>query len=424
MIFRFHFMPHAAIAVALAAGLLPASFVHAQADKGMERPITLAEAVARAGGRAPQVRAANAGLSAAEASVRAARLLPNPTLDLEAENVLGSGPYSRFQQAETTLSMSVPLELGGKRAARTGVARAEQASARIELSAARAELTLRVTQAFIERVASERRLAAANARRELAERSERAASLRVESGKASPIEGQRATAQRVGAVLAADRARRAAARAAATLSRLTGAEAPLALAAPWFDDAATERGIDAHATPLALAAAQARVDAAGARLRAADSERVPDVTVSAGARRFRETNDTAAVLSVSVPIPVFNRGGAELARARAELDKAQAERAAAEIDFAEALDAARSSVADARANAIAAAGPELEAAREAARIAGVGYRAGKFTEAELIEAEHALAEAQEAAVDALAGLHDARARLARLLGHAEPIYKD
>ena len=66
----------------------------------------------------------------------------------------------------------------------------------------------------------------------------------------------------------------------------------------------------------------------------------------------------------------------------------------------------------------------LAAAEEAARIARIGYAEGKFPQLELIEAERSLAETRESSVDALAALHTARARLARLQGSNSPIYKD
>ncbi len=175
---------------------------------------------------------------------------------------------------------------------------------------------------------------------------------------------------------------------------------------------------------MSLAAADAQVAAANARVDAARRARIPDLTVSAGARRLKETNDTAAVLALSVPLPLFNRGNAEVARARAELTKAEADRQAVELEIAENLDTARADVANARASAASANGPELAAAREAARIARIGYAEGKFSQLDLIEAERSLSQTQEAAIDALTAFHDARARLARLVGRFDPIYKD
>src|SRR3546814_11995634 len=75
---------------------------------------------------------------------------------------------------------------------------------------------------------------------------------------------------------------------------------------------------------LALAAAQADVNTASAQVRLARSQRVPDITISAGARRLAATNDMAAVVGIAIPFPVFNNGSAAVSQALAESDRADA----------------------------------------------------------------------------------------------------
>lgn len=361
---------------------------------------------------------------AAEASVQGSKQLPNPTLSVEMENVMGSGPYSRFGASETTYSLSMPLELGGKRAARTRTAQAGQTYAQVGSAITRAEAALKVTRAFIALAASERRLKAAQSRQALAEQAEHAARVRVRAGKVSPIDEQRAAAQRISATIVAERASRALELARASLARLTGVQQPFMIAAPWFDNPAIASGQEAQGIPLAIAGAQAQLDVASARVDAARRARIPDLSVSAGTRRFKDSGDSAAVFAVSVPLPIFNRGNAELSRARAELTQAEAERSAATLEFDEALAAARVDLVDAQAAAASANGPELAAAEEAARIARIGYAEGKFSQLDLIEAERQLSQTRDAAIDALAALHNAHARLAQMLGSIAPIYKD
>lgn len=406
---------------ALSAAALPA---HAQPAATPSTVLTLGDAVRHGLAHAPAVRGAAAAIAAAEAGAQGARLLPNPTFSVEAENVFGSGPYARLGRSETTYTLSMPLELGGKRAARTRVALAEGVYARVGADAARAEAALKVTQAFIALAAGERRLQAARNRQQLAERSEHEARAMVRAGKMSAIDEQRAAAQRISATVAAERAGRALELARSSLARLTGVPAPYAIAAHWFDSPAVEPALEAHAIPPLVAAAQAQFDAAGARVDAARRARIPDISISAGTRRFRESGDSAAVLTLSVPLPVFNRGHAELSRARAELDRAEAERSAVALEFDEALAAARVNLADARAAAASASGPELAAAQEAARIARIAHAEGQLSQLDLIEAESQLSQTQEAAIDALAALHDAHARLAHMLGSTAALYKD
>ncbi len=79
---------------------------------------TLKEAVAAAGGAAPASEAAVAAVEAAEAGQRLAGLRPNPVVQVQVENIAGSGPYRGLRSAETTIGPAIPIELGGKRSAR------------------------------------------------------------------------------------------------------------------------------------------------------------------------------------------------------------------------------------------------------------------------------------------------------------------
>lgn len=388
------------------------------------QPMKLADAVALSLQRAPSQLAAEATLRAAEANIAVANARPNPTVSYEHENVMGSGRYAGFGGGERTLSVAVPLELGGKRAARQRVAEAEQRSAGLGIAMTRSDIVQRVTEAFIAAVAARRQLSLAEETLALAQRAAHVAQERVGVGKASPIEAQRADVVRINADVARDKAARSLALAEADLARLTGRALEDGIAAPWFDATEANPIQRSDALPLSLMAAEAQAAAAAARVAAARSERIPDVTVTAGMRRYGDNSDKAAVLGISVPLPLFNQGTAALARSKAEYDRALAERDAAAQETSQELAHAQAAVADAQAAAQAANGPAMAAAQEVARIARIGYASGKFPQLDLIDAERSLAGTREAAVDALAAFHLARARLARLQGSNDPIYKD
>lgn len=389
-------------------------------------PLTLETALAAARQTSPALDAASADLRASSAARTVAGLRPNPSLQAETENVTGSGPYRGFDSAETTVGFALPIELGGKRSARIGVAEAQGVRTRIDAAIADADLTLRVTQAFVAAVAAERRLGVARDQAGIAAEAFRAASVRVGAGRASPIEEQRADVLRINAEAAAARAERDAVVARDMLARLIGRPVTAGLDLAWFDRI-DGYGPSARASvdgTLALAAADAEVKTADAQVRLARSQRIPDVTLSAGARRLEATNDTAAVFGVSVPLPLFNNGSAGVAQARAERDRADARRRMVRIDAEQAIASAEAEVANAAADARNATGPALAAALEAARIARIGYREGKFSQLDLLDAERTLAETRAAAIDALAAWHDARARLQRLTSAVPTITKD
>ena len=169
---------------------------------------------------------------------------------------------------------------------------------------------------------------------------------------------------------------------------------------------------------LALAAADADLAIADAGIRLARANRVPDINVGPALRRLEATNDTAAVFSISIPIPVFNNGRAAIAQATAERTRAEAVRRVTALDVEQAITDAQAEAANAATTARAAAGPALAAAQEAARIARIGYREGKFGQLDLLDAERTLAETRIAAIEALASYQNARARLERLTAPA------
>lgn len=404
------------IAAALAATLCAQAASAQSAPPAEAERLTLPRALELAGAGAPAIEAAEAGVRAAAAQRRVAGLRPNPTAGLEAENVAGTGQYSGVDSVEATASLSLTIELGGKRAARIGVADAQTRRARLAATAAEADLTLRVTQAFNLLSAAELRATVVREQAGFAEEGLRAARVRVRAGRASPLEEQRAEVARVNAVTAADRADRASRLARANLARLIGRD-PGAIDTAWFDR--LSGGVGPRLEPsadgtLGLAAAKAEASIADAQVRLARSQRIGDLTVSAGARRLEATNDVAAVVGVSIPLPLFNNGRAAIDAASAQRDQAAAAARAARLDAQQAIAEAGNEVADAEANARNASGPALAAAQEAARIARIGYREGKFGQLDLLEAERTLAETKGAVIDALTAYHDAQARLQRL----------
>lgn len=374
-----------------------------------------------AGVVSPALEAASADIRAAEAGRRVAGLRPNPTVTVEAENVAGSGQYRGTQSLEATTSLTLPLELGGKRSARIAVADARTDRATIEAAIAQADLRLNVIRAYAEAASAERRLMTARDQTRIAGDALRAAQVRVQAGRASPIEAERANVARVNADAALTREERAVEVARFTLSRIVGQPIAGPLDTDWFARVPATYGplrpIDSAGT-LMMAAAEADFAIADAGVRLARSQRVPDLTLGAGARRLEQTNDTAAVFSLSIPLPLFNNGGAALSQATAERQGADARRRLTALDVNQAIARAQADAANAATNAAAATGPALSAAEEAARIARIGYREGKFGQLDLLDAERTLAQTREAAIDALLSYHIAQAQLERLTARA------
>lgn len=393
----------------------------ATSQPGPGASYTLDEAVAAAGGSAPAADAAQAGIEAARAARNVAGLRPNPQFQSQIENVVGTGPYNGISQAETTVGLNIPIELGGKRSARIAVADAQANRAALVAAITQADIRLQVTALYIDALAAERRVFTARDQLRIAENALNASKVRVQAGRASPLEEQRADVARLNAEADAQRAQRLAEAVRINLSRRIGQPVlgPLDAAALDRLPAATygPAAIESAGT-LAMAAADANLAIADAGVRLARSQLVPDVTIGPAVRRLSATNDTAAVLSLSIPIPLFNNGRAALAEAGAERTRAEAQRRMTGLDVEQAITDAQAEADNAATAARNASGRALAAAQEAARIARIGYREGKFGQLELLDAERTLAATRVAAIDALAAYQNAKARLERLIAPA------
>ncbi|WP_066781972.1 TolC family protein [Sphingomonas sp. CCH5-D11] len=379
---------------------------------------TLDDAVLAAGGSAPASEAATAAIDAARQGRTVAGLRPNPQVQGQIENIAGTGPYSGLRSAETTVGVAFPIELGGKRSARVAVANAQLSRAELQAAIVAADVRVQVTQLYVEAIAAERRLITARDQVRIASEALRAASVRVQAGRASPLEEQRANVAKVNADANAERSARLAETARANLARRIGRPIDGSLDVGLLDrlpqavigPVAPVRAIGT----LALAAADADLAIADAGVRLARANRVPDLNVGPALRRLEATNDTAAVFTVSIPIPIFNNGRAAVAQARAQRTQAEALRRVTALDVEQAISEAETEAANAATTARTAAGPALAAAQEAARIARIGYREGKFGQLDLLDAERTLADTRLAAIDALANYQNAQARLGRL----------
>lgn len=385
-----------------------------------EAPLTLDDALASARARSPGVDAATAGIRAAAAGRTVANLRPNPSFQGQLENVAGTGPYKGLSGSETTVGLSLPIEMGGKRSARVAVADTRIGRATLGAVAALADLDLQVTETYVETVGAERRLLVAREQAAIATEGLRVARDRVMVGAASPIDQQRADVISINANVAVERAQRSLDVARENLSRLIGRPVIGPLDTAWFDRVA---GFGPTVAPsadgtLALAIATADLATAEAQVRLARANRVPDITLSAGARRLQSSRDTAAVVGVSIPIPLFNNGRAAIGVATAERDQFAAQLRLARLDADRAIANAMADAANAATTARAANGPALTAAQEAARIARIGYGQGKLDQIELLDAERTLSETRAAATDALIAFHNATARLRRLTSAA------
>lgn len=112
-------------------------------------PLTLAEAIARVQAISPQRRAAQARAQAATGALHQANQFLNPSIDIRQEN-LGAGNRAPIDQTIDVFAVfSQPIEVGGKRSARTAVAAADVTGAQAAIRQAERTLTLETARLYL-----------------------------------------------------------------------------------------------------------------------------------------------------------------------------------------------------------------------------------------------------------------------------------
>ncbi len=399
----------ALVNTALAATLLIGS-------TAVARPLTLTEALRQAQEGSPLIRASQAAVSAAEARARQAGIRLNPVLDVEIENALGTGPYSGVGGAELTVAMGQTFERGGKRGARRALAAAEVDLASANLARARADVARIVQTAFAELAFAQERLELAREATAGATELARTARLMVETGRDPPLRQLRAESALAEARAAEQRFGAEVQQAARGLAASTGmSEEDIEATGPTSGPAQIAAPLTGVRLAVRIADAERR--AAEARVEVQRSLGVPDITARAGVRGFAESEDVALVGGVSIPLPIRDRNRGNTEAARADLIAAEARLAQARLDANRQYRDAQTLLAAAEARLGALEGAGLEQAREAVRVARLGYAAGRFPLLDVLDAQAALNNVQASILEArrdraraLAALERARAQ--------------
>ncbi len=383
--------------------------------------LTLSESLAAALRASPALESFAWRVRADEARALQAGLLPNPAVAIEGENFAGSGDFRGYDAAETTVSLGQLVELGGKRAKRRRVAMLERELSGWDYEATRLDVLTRTTQRFVAVLASQQRLQLAADLLALATESLDATRARVRAGAASAVEQARSTVELATLEVVLDRRR----------AELEAARRQLAsswgVTEPGFRDVqgdlyelrelpSLERIARALAQNPDLARWVTENDRRHAEFDLARAMAIPDVTAGLGVRRLQESDDTALLFGLEIPIPLFDRNQGATAAALAEVSRTRALGRARQLEVSRALIAAHAEASSSHAQARSLRDdvlPQAEAAYEGTRD---GYRRGLFRYVDVLDAQRTLFEAKGEYVDALARYHAATAEVERLVG--------
>lgn len=383
--------------------------------------LTLRQAVARALDYNPAVKGAFEEINAKNADAAQASYKPNPELSAVAENFAGNKGYNAFDQTETTVSLGQVIELGDKRVKRLAAAHLDAALSGWDYETARVQTAARAADLFVDVLAFKERVAALREFSAIAEEIRKGVATRVEGGKTSPIDLDRAVVNAARAKALADAEELKFKAASAKLAAFWGADEPD------FKTVIGQLGGNRRVPTLRSIRSLLNTNPQLARwtdeiarryaiLDLEHAKAVPDLTISGGVRQFNEDNSTALVASVSIPLKVFDGNQGAIAAAERRTAKAKFDEEATRNELTGALAEALGELSASDAQARAFESKVLPAARAAFDRTRTGYNEGKFDFLNVLDTQRSLFEVRLDLVNVRAEYAKARIKAEALIG--------
>lgn len=381
--------------------------------------ISFLRALELASSASPELAAARRELAASRALISQAGARPNPILSASQDGIRGDAP-------ETTLELSQEIELGGKRSARIEAAQRAMDVAAADLQDAQARLRGAVMGAYYDVLTAQERLDLAQAASKLAKQAVNVANRRVRAGMVSPVEETRARVAATGVQveLAQATAELEAARTRLAANwgnpqpRFERVKEPVEAVPPLPELAELYSRLNDSAQ---LTRARREAERRRAALELERTNRFSNVTVSVGAQRSDEYNGTLGLVSISMPLPLFDRNQGNIGAAQERAYQAQDELNAVHIRLKSELSQAHMRLRTARQQFELLRNDMLPSAQSAYEAASKGFELGKFTFLDVLDAQRTLFQARSQYLSALSQANQAAAEIARIVGDGSAV---
>ena len=383
-----------------------------------QTPLTEAGAVRLGLTRADFADLERGAVQAAEADALAAGLFPNPTLSYSRDGLDGSP-----DTVEQTWMIEQAFDISGRRGLHREAASRRVAAITAGNASQQLLMAAEIRRSFHEVLFRQEVIRASETWAKRFARVEGMVGKLARAGEASGYDRRRLTRERLTAEarLAAERAELD--RSIARLMALTGVPGDLLLKGELLPSAPTpvETVLPRLDQRPDLQSLSRRAEAADLEGRAANRGGIPEVTVGIGPKYVDNgsTQNNGVAISLSVPLPVFDRQQAGRQRAAAEALQARAEYRLAQRRAEGELRGIHRQVEGLRATAIDYRSRAVAASPELLRIAETAYQGGESSLLELLDAYRGTLETEVTALEFEKRARDARIEYELLTGSVD-----
>lgn len=385
--------------------------------------LTLDDAFARVADTHPDLRLFGSRRDALTAELDRAAFRPPLTAGAEVENFGGTGDSSSVRGVEVTLTLASVFERGGKLDARRILSQSRIDALAVEREIKRLDLLAEVARRYLAIVSAHRQREIAQL--DIAQRNRTVAQARRRREAGASPESVVLTAQAAlaKAELERDRAQQRLAAARQHLAALWGERAPSfeivatnPLALPQIAEFGELTDLLQRTPELAQFTGEQRIREA--RVQLARTARTSDVDWQVGVRRSEDTDDTAFVARVSMPLGMSSRAQPEIRQAEAELASLEIEREAAGLALYSTLAEAHGRFVSARLEVQRLQSDVLPKLARAEAAAEAAYRAGAISYLEWAQLQSERTNTRKQQLDAALEAQRALIEIQRLTGQS------
>jgi cobalt-zinc-cadmium efflux system outer membrane protein len=409
--------------ILLAAALLCSGARAAEETQIVEQAgaLALEDALALALMHSPELEAFSREVRASEARELQAKKIPNPELDIRLYRLGIPRRFSEPDEERTRMVLRQELELGGKRRRRTDLARAEKDLAGLDYEAKRLEVSTAVACRFAAVLGAQRKLETMTRSLQRFEQTHNRVMALVETGDMRKLEGHQSKRQVALARISLQDAESDLSTARVMLATTWNSRMPI------FTEAVGDLERMGAVLPLAklmelsrrnptIARWETEVARSEAALAVAEAERMPNLTVGAGARWEDDAGGQDWLLDLEISLPIFDTKKAGVREERQNIARAQAERSAAEAESDAILSEVYHRLEASRAKALIFREEVIPAVRATAAAFKLGFETDTSAPGDLYDAERDMARAESDYTDALVEYRQALATLEGIVG--------
>ncbi len=367
----------------------------------------------------PELKSVSNDIEIAKANKLQAGAYNNPEIFFEAENILGSGVYNEFDSAEYNAGISQEFELGRKRDARKQIALSQIDQAELKIDIIKQKIKREIHLAYAQILSEEEELELSYKQVSLAKDMLKSVSKRVKQAAESEIQQSKAEIMLSNAELKLKQNKNRLKYSKAKLARLMGIEKiDFSLDHSHFFEANKPKEVEHYTAKIGNISDIKQFEYIKAELAANlkynEYESLPNPNVNIGYRNFSDSDDHAFIVGVSLPIPVFNKNEGGIAKARAELSKADSSLSLLKLELEQQvleqwqmLNSSYLEVEELKKSLI-------PSAEKAFNQASSNYERGKFSYLEVLDTQRTLSEVKEQYYQSLKNYHIAQANIERL----------